>query len=170
MTRTPRTAVYQGEPCKSGHSGLRYVNDRRCVECRTATWEKRRVARAQYAKQWACEHPDKKRDTFASWRQRNAEHDRMKSLEWQQSNPARAYAAIAKRKAALLQRIPSWANLEAIQKFYDLAVEISVRTGVPHEVDHIYPLQGKVCSGLHVENNLQVITAVENRRKGNRIA
>ena len=36
-----------------------------------------------------------------------------------------------------------------------------------HEVDHIIPLRGELASGLHVESNLQVITADENRKKNN---
>lgn len=34
-----------------------------------------------------------------------------------------------------------------------------------HQVDHIIPLRGRTVSGLHVEANLSVITAVENWHK-----
>jgi 5-methylcytosine-specific restriction endonuclease McrA len=41
-------------------------------------------------------------------------------------------------------------------------------TGINYEVDHIIPLQGKLASGLHVYNNLQIITQSENRSKNNK--
>ena len=40
--------------------------------------------------------------------------------------------------------------------------------GTVWHVDHIIPLQGKIVSGLHVVDNLQVIPGSENSRKGNR--
>jgi hypothetical protein len=74
----------------------------------------------------------------------------------------------ANRRAAQLQRTPPWADMEAIRAVYARAREISVATGVEHHVDHEIPLQGRLVSGLHVPNNLQVITGLENIKKRNR--
>jgi excisionase family DNA binding protein len=73
-----------------------------------------------------------------------------------------------KRRAAKLLRTPRWADFEAIQSFYTKAQRLTAETGIQHHVDHIYPLQGRLVSGLNVHNNLQILTGSENSRKRNR--
>lgn len=67
----------------------------------------------------------------------------------------------AKYKAALLNRVPKWANLQDIADFYSKCPE-------GYHVDHIIPLQGDKVSGLHILENLQYLTARENLSKGNK--
>jgi hypothetical protein len=63
---------------------------------------------------------------------------------------------------------PKWANMEKIRAIYDKAAELTLTTGILHEVDHIIPLRHPLVCGLHVETNLQVLTQIENRKKSNK--
>lgn len=46
---------------------------------------------------------------------------------------------------------------------------MTAETGIQHQVDHIVPLRHPLVCGLHCEANLQVIPALDNQRKSNRI-
>ena len=84
---------------------------------------------------------------------------------------ARHLAKASKRRATLLNATPSWVakeELYAIEELYTQAKELERLTGIKFHVDHVIPLQGKLCTGLHTVSNLQIVTAHENLRKGNR--
>jgi hypothetical protein len=118
-------------------------------------------------------------------RDKRRDRERIRSKENYQKNKAKigirknAYAKknaakyrgyCAKRNAAKLNATPKWLTKEhwrQIQAFYDEAHRLTMETGIPHEVDHIEPLQGKDVCGLHVPWNLRVIRMELNRQKGN---
>ncbi len=77
-----------------------------------------------------------------------------------------------RRTKAKRVRIPKWLTDEhwdQIAALYAKAQRLSLETGIKHHVDHIYPLRGKLCSGLHVPWNLQVSLADVNLRKANKM-
>jgi hypothetical protein len=74
---------------------------------------------------------------------------------------------VRRRQAAKLRATPPWADKKAMQEVYRLARELS-EAGVPHDVDHIVPLQHALVCGLHCPANLQVLPRRANRLKHNR--
>lgn len=137
---------YTGKPCKNGHVDFRYVSDGRCVSCR---------------KQAALDYKRKRAQNVKSY-------DREYSRRYRSRNSHKVSAYVMERHAKKLQRTPQWANLALISKIYAQARLATIVTGWPHHVDHIVPLQGRCVSGLHVENNLQILPDDENISKGNR--
>lgn len=83
-------------------------------------------------------------------------------------NPGYYTEKTVRRRRAQLGATPAWADLKAIRKIYRMAAQISKESGTAHHVDHIIPLQGRKVCGLHVEYNLRIIPAMENRSKSNK--
>jgi len=90
-----------------------------------------------------------------------------KKKAYRKANPHIINAIIAKRRATKRQATPAWADFEAIKEMYQLAT-IFNSTGINLQVDHIVPLQSDKVCGLHCEANLQLLSASDNIKKGNR--
>lgn len=93
--------------------------------------------------------------------------NRHSSLNWAQNNKDKVAAQTRRYRAAKKNRIPSWADRSAIDEFY-LAAQVRSENNEALSVDHIIPLCGRLVSGLHVQNNLQLLTRAENTRKNNK--
>lgn len=120
-----------GKPCKHGHGSVRYKSNRACVICQ-------RLANDEYNSTLSDEE-------FKRQRGYNILTNRAK---------------IRKRKADQLQRVPGWADLQAIKDFY-------AKCPPGYVVDHEIPLRGKLVSGFHIASNFQYLTFSENARKHN---
>lgn len=122
-----------------------------------------------YADRWA-RWAEANRDHLARYRLENNENISAKNKRYYTENKHRYYAWCRQRQAAKNDRTPEWLSEKhkrEIEEIYREAIRLQGETGVEHHVDHIIPLQGDNVSGLHVPWNLQVITATENRKKGN---
>lgn len=109
------------------------------------------------------------RDYYLRNRQERIEY----AKRWNAANPERAKAIGAARQArrreAERRATPPWADHTAILEVYAKAAMLTKQTGIPHDVDHIVPLQAKTACGLHVQWNLRPIPASINRAKQNRL-
>lgn len=155
----------------------------RCKTCRKAHYEadKDRVAAASRAHYLANKerHGELSRAHYranrehrsakmAEWYEANKDVVSASQKAWRSANLHKIAAKQARRRAAETKATPAWANQALISSFYELAREATQRTGIPHHVDHIVPLRGKIVCGLHVESNLQVLPGAENLSKSNR--
>lgn len=53
-----------------------------------------------------------------------------------------------------------------MRALYEESARKTRRTGIPHSVDHVIPCFGRAVCGLHVPENLCVVTLRENIEKG----
>lgn len=142
-----------------------------CKQCKAAS-----------LKEWRLENPNSVKEHNASNYQRNTNAIKASVKRWKAANPERARelerakearkpelkrARVAKRRASILTSVPCWTNLDAVKGMYQLA-QVFRRVGLNIHVDHIVPVQGKTVSGLHTENNLQLLIGSKNIGKGNR--
>ena len=182
METTRKSALEKGEkqyftgvPCVQGHTANRRAKTGECLECRKLflfKWRKKNPQKVKNHNQIQyTNHAEKLRERSRKYAQENAEYVRKRSREYQKNNLHIYAKSKAKRKAATLQRTPSWLtedDLWMIGEAYELAALRTKMFGFVWHVDHKIPLQGKNVSGLHVPSNLQVIPASENIRKSNR--
>lgn len=108
--------------------------------------------------------------TVANWRKLGKRNSKEEARKYALARPGAKNAS--RRKSEAKRRNPkarlNGANEWIIKEIYDLALLRTKLTGISWVVDHIVPLNGKTVCGLHVENNLQVVPANWNNKKGNK--
>jgi len=188
---------FSERPCNRGHTGERMTSTGTCIECRQIKSKERYHADPQKAvakvrnyyqknaelvkekrRQRYAKNPEKEladsRVRVAEWRAANP--DKVKAQKplkkaYKQANPEKMTALLAKRRAAKLQRTPKWLSVDdfwLMEQAYEVASLKSKATNIAWHVDHIFPLQGELVSGLHVPTNLQVIPWFDNLSKANK--
>jgi hypothetical protein len=180
------TRYFTGKPCKHGHIAERRMSDG-CVVCadlHARKWqadhpEKVKAKSKRYHaenrekvsiknREWGLKNPEKRKAATRNWREANT--DRMKAIKaaWRKRKAGDVNEMQMRRHADKMKRTPRWVDREALCLIYRAAK--LARTTWPEldpEVDHVIPLRNPVVSGLHVHNNLQILSGNQNRAKSN---
>jgi hypothetical protein len=124
-----------------------------------------------YLKVYAEKNKEDKKEYDKEYRLKNAEryqvyeeNRREQKKQYRMKNRDRYRAHCVRRRAEKLKLTPplTQREIEHIESLYCAARKIYFLTGIPHHVDHIWPL-GK--QGVHHPCNLQVIPAQKNLKK-----
>lgn len=165
------------KPCNNTDSAVWQQQNRERASKRYAEWAANNRDKTRAAsKRWNERHPglawqrriakvgrEVENKRSRQWAAANREKARAWKARWKKANPEAVAAFTGKRRAALSNAIPAWANEQAILDIYR-----ECRNHPDHHVDHIVPLVSKIVCGLHCEANLRIIPAVENYSKNNR--
>tara|TARA_Y100000310_G_scaffold299014_1_gene333466 strand:- start:36 stop:605 length:570 start_codon:yes stop_codon:yes gene_type:complete len=148
---------------KNNNSEYRKNNSSKIKEYR----QKNRIYNIEKCGEWRQNNSKHRSEYWENYYTENIISIKNAQQEYRKQNKDKINFKNSKRRAELLHRIPAYANMEAIKKKYRIAQILSSLGDTKYEVDHIIPLRGKTVSGLHVESNLQILSAKNNREKSN---
>lgn len=159
------------------------LNNPEKVSAKNRRWrEKNLNAQSLRARKWQLENPEKDATNKKIWKSSNieivkalkrkfykahSENIKEKIKKYRANNPDKCRAMYGEKRARKRKAVPIWSEKSQIQTLYAECRRMTLETGVIHHVDHIIPLKHSHVCGLHVLNNLQILTASENLKKHN---
>lgn len=148
---------------KSRSTGVR-ANCKTCSSAKAQAWnEANRDRHYENIRKYRAKASAKQ--TAELWRVKNRERLNAYMNQWRNQN---SYAVFHRGRVRANRAIPPWANLQKIAEIYQTSKLKELVSGVKHHVDHVVPLNGRNVCGLHVENNLQILSAKDNWLKRNK--
>lgn len=167
IPKTRKDAIYlgvkfynTGRTCKNGHQCDRHIGYG-CVDCL-------RLIQQDYRKR----NQDKIQKKNSNYKKNNATKIAELNKSYREKNRSkRNYQnkkyKIQSRQASQMS-LTEWDEL-VISEAYLLSQARTKETGFDWHVDHMIPLRAKYVSGLHCANNIQVIPAIMNLSKRNKM-
>lgn len=142
-----------------------------CSSSRARAWQNENFEHdAARKKVWRSSNPELVYQLRKNWFEANPEKRNAQAKAYRERNPGKCGALYAAKRARKVNAEVEWADKAKIQEIYLEAKRLTNETGIAHHVDHIIPLRNKRVCGLHVESNLQILTAAENLKKYNKFS
>lgn len=126
----------------------------------------------QHYRNLRIQYSSRNRDVLLQRQRENRAKNPDRQKEYRVKYREKHNTLVAKRRAEQRQAIPTWFSEFdefAFQQAYELAAERKQETGIIWHVDHMIPLRARKCCGLHCADNIQVIPAVMNLDKNNKM-
>lgn len=159
-------------PERARQSSRDYMAKDSAKVVRRAWIERSREAQQKRVRAWNEANKERRRVVALQWREKNRDKVCATAKRGRQKDPARECAKVMRRHASKMNATPKWLSQDQhdeMLKIYRQASVTSAFFGARFHVDHVVPLRGAEVCGLHVPWNLQIIPAVENHRKSNRL-
>ena len=149
MTEKPRSEFSNRADRVTGKSAI-------CKSCSNLKGVKYHEAHKEERARYKAEAYNKDKDKYSA---------RVKL--YRKNNPGKTQAIQAANRAAIKRATPKWYEKAKVEQIYKSATELRAK-GISVHVDHVIPLKGKLVCGLHCYDNLQILDAIENIKKGNK--
>jgi hypothetical protein len=146
-----------------------------CKEHRKEWYQKNRKLELDKAKAYHratyADKRDHKIKKAVEWVKNNPEKYKVNAKKCYENNKSKVMAYAGMRRALKRNAVPIWIDSvkNSLNAIYAMRDWMNLTMfGIKYEVDHIIPLKNSRVCGLHVPNNLQVITQFDNRSKQNK--
>ena len=148
--------------CGNGFIPNKYTPKQFCCFNKTCRTKRNNQINNEYKQTWAKQNQDKvntyrNTESYKTSRKKATQKYRLANKEYYAN-----YDSLYTRR--LKQACPLWADKDAIQDVYLEAQYLQL------EVDHIIPLKHPLVCGLHVWDNLQLLSRSENAKKSNKFS